>query len=372
LSQYYPDIALPSATGQNYKAQVAVFDNLSSRQQTECIAWIVVQVEAEQVSHRRNGTARYYVDNSRPPVVRDTRGQGSAVNTVRPHRSENGAVDLQNDPQARMQDLADAPLLGRHIAPAPPGYNHRGAGAYGNRVNDMSNASSPDGQSMTQGGVQSQDPINFGLGQSCANEAFGNFQNHTIGQPLMHQPFMASPTHYNSSFMTQNPAASSLQYGQSTSYLASQTYTGGTPFGQSNITDNSGALPGKLSQGYYSENSYQVPMLAGYLATGEGFGNASISPEPPRSNTFGFQSGYQRDGVSSVHNFGLGHVLRINEGLETRASLPGSYGQVFKNQPAPTTMTHVASCSRKRKQVEEEDEEEGDSEDHASKRAQNS
>lgn len=363
------DVRLPSATGQNFKAQNAAFDSLPPHQQAACNAWIVTQVEAEQARRRANGTARYYVDNSNPPVIPGPHARRSAVNAIRPSFDGSGAARLQNNPQARMHGLADAALLGQHIAPAPPGYNQRSHSDNGSNTDPVHR------QSMSRGESQVHHAFNSSLGQMNPHETFEGFHGHANGRPVMTQPPVSHPALYNGFLLPQHLNIPISQYRNSITYRQTSTTPNRIQPGQPNVGIN-GMLPGSLSPASYpSYITQQSQQMLGYgcSVTGKWHENGSLY-NAHLSNTYGFQSDYQHNGDFSMRNFGMRSGVDNNQnwGPGAHVNGPSMHAQGFQNQLLPNNMmTNVTSHGRKRKLADEEppEEENGHADDRPPKKA---
>ena len=207
-----PDIPLPNSSGQGFKEQNRVFENLSRQDQQAVNNYVVCRVEAEQAEKRRMGTAEYR-------VVDAMTGKGSADGAP---KNISGSV---------MQGSTNGMLLGRRIAPNRLGHGGAQVSASGSHSMNPSVVQSHSYNSSSQA------PMQHGLASNY--HAIGDFPGNQHGGPISSQTWSPMSFVYGGQGMIYaNPAMAYNQHADAISQHSDPTgmlYSGPPTFDYPNF-----------------------------------------------------------------------------------------------------------------------------------------
>jgi hypothetical protein len=350
-----PDIPLPDSSGQGFKEQSRVFDSLSPPEREAANAFAVRKAEAEQAERRSNGTAQYKVSLAPSAICNHgAKRQGSASSTAH----------LQNIPSARMQDLADAQILGQRTAPVPQ--RHSQHGGYGSVLQDAINHYPDHAQGMYYATIQGEYPLDPSLSQTGPNQTFGSFQEHASGGYSMNQSHIQNPACNNGNSMSQNQNSSFMPYGFPVSHGVAQIPTNASTFGMPNpglmhgMYPPTASLPGYPT--YMIQHEHQMSAYR-YTAEGQWHGNGLMCSAHPPIDPFSFHFHQQFNGMSPTENFGTGIGLRLNHQGWGNSPRGGSPSMEYpQHRHAENSLRTNQIYGRKRRQAEEDNNAVGDAE----------
>jgi hypothetical protein len=356
LRRNRPDIRLPDSSGQGFKEQNRVFDNLSQQEQEAVNAFAIRKAEAEQAKRREDGTA-VYRNVVEPKEANNRHGSGQ--------RNGTSTINLQNMPRAHMQDHGDTHNLDQLIGLVPTAHSHHGG--YELIANTKVSNLPDHAEDVDYAKRQRQQQVDPSLNDSRPNQPYEIALEYRSGDYPFNQlrpehrasyidNSMAWPQNF--SFIAREPSMSNVAartpYHEATPVMP----VSGSMHGMFHPTASLTAYPLCTIQHTNQMSAYTY--VTGGLWDGNGLMYNVLHP----TNPYDFHFHPQYDGMSPMQNIDMGHGLALSHQDWERHSNAGSPSmENLQYQRAENNAVTNGSDGRKRKQVEEDNNEDGSGED---------